>query len=28
MEAYAFVLNVKFVDETTFYKKGNVTLLR
>ncbi|OSZ82309.1 hypothetical protein CAP35_03310 [Chitinophagaceae bacterium IBVUCB1] len=28
MEAYGFVLNVTFVDGTTFYKKGNVTLLR
>lgn len=28
VEAYAFVLNVTFVDGTTFYKKGNVTLLR
>lgn len=28
MEAYAFVLNVTFVDNTTYYKTGNVTLLR
>lgn len=28
VEAYGFVLNVTFVDGTTFYKKGNVTLLR
>jgi gliding motility-associated-like protein len=28
VEAYAFVLNVTFVDGTTFFKKGNVTLLR
>lgn len=28
VEAYAYVLNVVFVDGTTFYKKGNVTLLR
>jgi gliding motility-associated-like protein len=28
MEAYAYVLNVTFIDGTTFYKKGNVTLLR
>jgi gliding motility-associated-like protein len=28
MEAYAFVLNVVFIDGTTLYKKGNVTLLR
>lgn len=28
MEAYAYVLNVTFVDGTTFNKKGNVTLLR
>lgn len=27
-EAYGFVLNVTFTDGTTFYKKGNVTLLR
>ncbi len=28
MEAYAWVLSGTFTDETTFYKKGNVTLLR
>jgi gliding motility-associated-like protein len=28
VEAYAFILNVTFVDETTLYKRGNVTLLR
>lgn len=28
VEAYAYVLNVTFIDGTTFYKKGNVTLLR
>ncbi|MBS1772844.1 MAG: PKD domain-containing protein [Bacteroidetes bacterium] len=28
MEVYAYVLNVTFVDETTLYKKGNITLLR
>lgn len=28
IEAYAYVLNVTFVDNTTFTKKGNVTLLR
>jgi gliding motility-associated-like protein len=28
VEAYGFVLNVTFVDGTTFNKKGNVTLLR
>lgn len=28
IEAYAYVLNVTFIDETTFYKRGNVTLLR
>lgn len=28
MEAYGYVLNVTFVDETTLYKRGNVTLLR
>ena len=28
MDAYAFVLNVTFIDGTTFMKKGNVTLLR
>jgi gliding motility-associated-like protein len=28
MEAYAYVLNVTFTDETTLYKRGNVTLLR
>lgn len=28
MEAYAYVLNVTFTDNTTFFKKGNVTLLR
>ncbi|MCB0700614.1 MAG: PKD domain-containing protein [Chitinophagales bacterium] len=28
MEAYAFVLNVTFIDGTTFAKKGNITLLR
>lgn len=28
VEAYGYVLNVTFVDGTTFYKKGNVTLLR
>lgn len=28
MEAYAFTLSVRFVDETTYSKKGNVTLLR
>ena len=28
MDAYAFVLNVTFIDGTTFLKKGNVTLLR
>lgn len=28
MEAYGFVLNVTFTDGTSFYKKGNVTLLR
>lgn len=28
MEAYAYVMNVTFVDGTSFYKKGNVTLLR
>lgn len=28
MDAYAFVLNVVFIDETKLYKKGNVTLLR
>lgn len=28
MDAFAYVLNVVFIDETTFYKKGNVTLLR
>lgn len=28
VEAYGYVLNVVFVDETTFYKRGNVTLLR
>ncbi len=28
VEAYAYVMNVTFVDGTTFYKKGNVTLLR
>lgn len=28
VEAYAYVMNVKFVDGTTYYKKGNVTLLR
>lgn len=28
VEAYGYVLNVTFVDETTFYKRGNVTLLR
>ncbi|MEZ5017610.1 MAG: PKD domain-containing protein [Flavipsychrobacter sp.] len=27
-DAYAFVLNVSFVDGTTLYKKGNVTLIR
>lgn len=28
MEAYAYVLHVTFVDETTFYKRGNISLLR
>jgi len=28
VEAYAYVMNVTFIDGTTFYKKGNVTLLR
>lgn len=28
VEAYGFVMNVTFIDGTTFYKKGNVTLLR
>lgn len=28
MDAYAFILNVVFIDGTTFEKKGNVTLLR
>lgn len=28
VEAYGYVLNVTFIDGTTFYKKGNVTLLR
>ena len=28
VEAYGFVLNVTFTDGSTFYKKGNVTLLR
>jgi len=28
MDAYAFILNVTFIDGTTFEKKGNVTLLR
>lgn len=28
MDAYGFVLNVTFIDGTTFMKKGNVTLLR
>ncbi len=28
MEAYAFVLNVIFIDGSTLHKKGNVTLLR
>ncbi len=28
MEGYAFTLSVKFIDETTFFKKGNITLLR
>ncbi|MBW7912268.1 MAG: PKD domain-containing protein [Taibaiella sp.] len=28
VEAYGYVLNVTFVDGTTFNKKGNVTLLR
>lgn len=28
MDAYSFVLNATFLDESTYYKKGNVTLLR
>jgi gliding motility-associated-like protein len=28
MDAYGFVLNVVFIDETTLHKQGNVTLLR
>jgi gliding motility-associated-like protein len=28
MEVYAWVLSGSFTDETTFYRKGNVTLLR
>lgn len=28
MEVYAFTLHVTFIDGTTFYKKGNVTLIR
>lgn len=28
MEAYGYVMNVTFIDGTTFFKKGNVTLLR
>lgn len=28
VEAYAYILNVTFIDGTTFSKKGNVTLLR
>lgn len=28
MDVYAFVLNITFIDGTTLYKKGNVTLIR
>jgi len=28
VDAYAFILNVTFIDGTTFEKKGNITLLR
>ena len=28
MEAYAWVLDVVFIDESTAHKTGNVTLLR
>ena len=28
VEAYDYVLNVTFIDETTLSKKGNITLLR
>jgi gliding motility-associated-like protein len=28
MEAYGFVVNATFIDGRTFYKKGNVTLIR
>lgn len=28
MEAYAWVLDVTFIDETTYHKTGNVTLIR